>query len=114
MTYPWWERWASLTHRAYPGYAAGKVVSAIDMAAWFVEEHSAEAEQHGWRPVHVMHPRHGLAWRWHNLTQPTLFIEPAAMVADWGTSIPFVYRPEPGGTVRILTGADREDALASI
>lgn len=114
MKYPWWERWASLTLRAYPNTPAGKVASAIDVCGWFVEHHALEAEQHGWRPVHIMHPRHGLAWRWWSLPSPHLFIEPTAMVADWQTGIPFAYRPSPDGTIQILTGPEREKAIANV
>lgn len=113
MKYPWWERWGSLTLREYPGVAINKVTAAIDMAGWFVEHHAIEAEAFGWRPVHIMRPGGGLAWRWWSMPAPHLSIEPFGMVAHW-PSADFAYRPRADGGVVMLTGPDRESVIAHV
>jgi len=111
MTLPWWERWASLTHRSYPTMAQYKITSAIDMAGWFVEHHAIEAEAFGWRPIHIMRPGSGLAWRWWNLHDPHLSFSDIAMSARWDHGLDFAYSPRRDGSVSVLTGQQREAAL---
>lgn len=110
---PWWERWASLSERSYPSKSLRTVNSAIDIAGWFVENHADDSSPHGWRPVHIMHPAHGLAWRWVNLpTEPILTFAPRlirAVIAGHD----FLYRAERDGTAPLLFGADRDTALAA-
>jgi hypothetical protein len=103
-----------LTLRAYPETAINRVTAAIDMAAWFVENYAAEAELYGWRPIHIMRPAGGLAWRWWSLPAPALDIGPHAMIADWSTGIPFAYRAHTAGNVEILTGLEREAVLGHV
>lgn len=109
---PWWERWASLSERSYHAKSLRTVNSAIDIAGWFVEHHADDATPHGWRPVHIMHPRHGLAWRWTNLTtDPVLSFAPRLIRAVIGPHA-FIYRAERDGTAPLLRGSERETALA--
>lgn len=114
MKYPWWERWGSLTLRAYPETAINRVSAFIDGAGWFVENYAAEAELYGWRPIHIMRPGTGLAWRWWSLRDPHIEISDHGLIADWGHGIPFAYRAQPSGDVEILTGLEREAVLGHV
>lgn len=107
---PWWERWATLSERSYPTKSLRTVNSAIEIAAWFVENYADDAAPYGWRPVHIMHPAHGLAWRWTNIPAPVLSFAPGlirAVIAGHD----FIYRAERNGTAPLLFGPARATAL---
>jgi len=105
VKYPWLQRWASLGHRVYP-YPAFKVSAALDVGAWFIETHADDAEPHGWRPIHLLRPGVGLAWRWWNIPEPVITVSAECLTARIG-GFDFQYRPLSSGAVHILTGADR-------
>lgn len=113
MKYPWWERWASLTNRPYPDTPAYSVESFIQSAAWFVENYACEAELYGWRPIHIMRPGVGLAWRWRNVPDPHVSIDARRLVADHG-GILFAYAPLPDGGVNVITGPQRDRLTAYV
>lgn len=113
MRYPWWERWGDLRLRRHNG-PVSDLIDTLDIAAWFIDEHADVAETYGWRPVHVLHPRTGLARRWRHLPSPAIAIREQGLFARWHprtAGLSFVYRPLANGTPAVLTGQDREDAL---
>lgn len=109
LRYLWWDRWGSLQRRAY-NQPAAKVTAALDVAAWFIEEHAHDAEHHGWRPVHLMHPAHGIAWRWWSIPEPVVTFSKGALIATIG-QFPFTYSAHADGSVSFLTGPSRESVL---
>lgn len=114
MQYPWWERWGDLRLRPFAG-PIGDLGDLLDVAAWFIDEYAPEAEAYGWRPVHILRPGLGLAWRWRLLPRPALAITEAGIFARWHprtAGLSFVYRPQADGTPLVLMGQQREVALA--
>lgn len=99
MTYPWWDRWGSLGHRRF-SLPAFKVAAAVEVSAWFIEHHGDDAEDAGFRPVHLMRPTSGLAWRWWNVPEPVLTFGAGQMSAQIGR-FTFTYAPRPDGSVAI-------------
>lgn len=114
MRYPWWERWGDLSIRAHDT-PTDYVTNWLDHGAWFIERYAEDAEPFGWRPVHILHPSRGLMWRWRNLSFPPIALTPSAILARWHprtANLSFAYAPDEAGTVSILTGQQREAALA--
>ena len=116
MRYPWWERWGDLRLRPYAG-PISDLGALLDVAAWFIDEHAPQAEDFGWRPVHVLRPGHGLAYRWRHLGPPVLAIREHGLFARWhprAEGLGFVYRPLASGVPEMLFGQEREAALAQV
>lgn len=110
MKYPWWDKYFELRSRDYPSLKHRDVFAMLDKCLWFVEEHAAQAERNGWRPVHIMRPVSGLAWRWRNVFDPFVTTLPDWMMASHGLHH-FVYVPNKDGSVSMLTGVMRQRAL---
>lgn len=112
--YPWWERWGDMAAQRW-NHPVRTVTAYLDHAAWFIDRYADEAESLGWRPVHVMHPKRGLAWRWRNVPTPASSLTDAALLARWhprASNLSFAYRPMADGSLFVLTGPEREACLA--
>ena len=105
MRYPWWDRWHSLRSRRLP---QAKAEQAIEIAAQFIEEYASEVEADGWRPIHVLKPMTGLAWRWPYL--PVVSTRNGLMAVTL-KPFDFVYRAHRDGSFSAVTGQARHKAL---
>lgn len=114
LAYPWWERWGDLSVKSHDA-PASDVVQWLDHGAWFIERYADIAEPFGWRPVHILHPSRGLMWRWRTLPFPAIAVTASAILARWHprtAGLSFAYAPGERGALSVLTGTQREAALA--
>lgn len=110
MKYPWWDKYFELRQRAFPDLGHDDLFLMFDKCLWFIEEHAAKAERDGWRPIHIMRPLHGLAWKWRKVPDPFITTMPHALYARHG-NFAFAYTANVDGSVSRLIGTDRRRAI---